>query len=110
MLKLSLTAGIASFLLATPALAQTQTCTQVETTYPEWQAATIVGEEPGSRVNVRPEPSLNSSDGSYGLVGEAIAVIATLETTDCQTWHKVWFPESGWQGWAHSRHVRIDHK
>jgi hypothetical protein len=78
-------------------------------TYPEWQAATLIGDESGSRVNVRPEPNLTSSDGSYGLVGEAIAVISTLETFNCQTWHKVWLPESGWQGWVSGAHVRIDH-
>jgi hypothetical protein len=85
------------------------TCEANTETYPEWQAATLIGDESGSRVNVRPEPNLNQSDGSYGLVGEAIAVISTLENTNCQVWHKVWFPESGWQGWVSGVHVRIDH-
>ncbi len=79
-------------------------------TYPEWQAGTLVGDEAGSRVNVRPEPSLTSSDGSYGLVGDEIAVMVQHTDNDCQIWYQVQFPESGWQGWVLGNYVRIDHR
>jgi hypothetical protein len=78
-------------------------------TYPEWQAGTLVGEDTGSRVRVRPAPDLNQKDGSYGLVGEAIAVMAQHDDGQCQRWYRVQFPESGWQGWVHGDHVQIEH-
>jgi hypothetical protein len=78
-------------------------------TYPEWQAGTLVGKDTGSRVNVRPEPNLGPEDGSYGLVGEAIAVMAQHDDGQCQRWYRVQFPESGWQGWVHGDHVRLSH-
>jgi hypothetical protein len=86
-----------------------QTCDAVTETYPEWLAGSLIGKEQGSRVNVRPEPNLTSSDGSYGLVGDSIGVISELGTADCQTWYKVWFPESGWQGWVKGEFVEIRH-
>jgi hypothetical protein len=69
-----------------------------------------VGEDTGSRVRVRPAPDLNQKDGSYGLVGEAIAVMAQHDDGQCQRWYRVQFPESGWQGWVHGDHVQIDHR
>jgi hypothetical protein len=77
--------------------------------YGEWLAGQLVGTKEGNRVNVRPKPDLNQKDGSYGLVGEAIAVMAQHDDGQCQRWYRVQFPESGWQGWVHGDHVRIDH-
>jgi hypothetical protein len=86
-----------------------QTCEAATEAYSEWLAGSLIGEEQGSRVNVRPEPDLTSSDGSYGLVGDSIGVISRLVTADCQIWYKVWFPESGWQGWVRDEFIEIRH-
>jgi hypothetical protein len=77
------------------------------TEYSEWLAGTIVGEEAGSRVKVRPLPDMESDDGSYGLVGEAVAVLAEHITSSCVRWYKVRFPESQWVGWVQGAHIKI---
>ncbi len=97
--------AVAANTVTTPAACEANTTE----TYSEWQAGTLVGDEAGSRVNVRPEPDLGQEDGSYGLTGGAIAVMAQHTDGDCQRWYRVQFPESGWQGWVHGDHVRISH-
>ena len=54
------------------------------------------GQEQGSKVNVRPQPSINAYDGSYGLVGESVKVLGSNDD-----WYWVRFPQSGHEGWLH---------
>jgi hypothetical protein len=82
-------------------------CSANRVAYGEWLAATIKGDTPGSRVNVRPQPSLAAASGSYGLVGDAIAVIGEATEADCDRWYQVQFPNSGHKGWVFSDFVVI---
>lgn len=82
-------------------------CSPASTTYPEWLAATIKGEQVGSRVNVRPAPSLAATSGSYGLVGEPVDVIGEAIAEDCDRWYHVNFPSSGYRGYVRSDFVAI---
>ena len=54
------------------------------------------GQEQGSKVNIRPQPSQSAYDGSYGLVGESVKVIGSNDD-----WYRVRFPQSGHEGWLH---------
>jgi hypothetical protein len=83
-------------------------CAENMVIYQEWLAATIKGDRPGSRVNVRPRPSLDTTSGSYGLVGESIAVMGEATKENCDRWYQVQFPDSGHQGWVFSDFVAIN--
>ncbi|MBE9157070.1 SH3 domain-containing protein [Nodosilinea sp. LEGE 06152] len=89
-----------------PAAAAGQ-CSPATIAYGEWLAARITGQKEGSRVNVRPQPSTSVHIGSYGLVGESIAVMGEAIRPDCSKWYHVQFPTSGYQGWVFGDFVSI---
>ncbi|MGB7314781.1 MAG: SH3 domain-containing protein [Nodosilinea sp.] len=82
-------------------------CSPATIAYGEWLAARITGQEEGSRVNVRPQPSTSVHIGSYGLVGESITVMGEAIGPDCSKWYHVQFPTSGFQGWVFENFVSI---
>jgi hypothetical protein len=67
--------------------------------------AVLVGEETGSRVNVRAYPSTQADSPSYGLVGDRVEVIEQKEGRDGYMWFCVRFP-SGVTGWVRADLVR----
>ncbi|CAA9212370.1 hypothetical protein AVDCRST_MAG92-158 [uncultured Coleofasciculus sp.] len=68
--------------------------------------AVLVGQETGSRVNVRVIPSTRSDSPHYGLVGDRVEVIRQTEGRDGFTWYYVEF-SSGARGWIRSDFVRF---
>ncbi|MGB3309319.1 MAG: hypothetical protein WBG32_05430 [Nodosilinea sp.] len=90
-----------------PAPAPAGPCSPATIAYGEWLAGRITGQKEGSRVNVRPQPSTSVHIGSYGLVGEAIAVMGEAIASDCSKWYHVQFPTSGFQGWVFGKFVAI---
>ncbi|MEO1209406.1 MAG: SH3 domain-containing protein [Cyanobacteria bacterium J06638_20] len=68
--------------------------------------ARIVGDTPGSQVNVRSAPSVNASSPSYGLVGDRIEVLNDTRGNDGFTWYYVRFPASGAEGWIRGDFVQ----
>lgn len=68
--------------------------------------ARLVGETPGSPVNVRSAPSVNASSPSYGLVGDRIEVLNDTQGDDGFTWYYVRFPASGAEGWIRGDFVQ----
>lgn len=90
-----------------PTPAPAEGCSPATIVYGEWLAGRITGQKAGSRVNVRPQPSTAAVSGSYGLVGEAIAVMGESVGPDCERWFHVQFPASGFQGWVFSDFVAI---
>lgn len=82
-------------------------CSPATITYGEWLAGSLKGDTPGSRVNVRPHPNLTTTSNSYGLVGEAIAVMGEAVGSKCDRWYRVQFPVSGHQGWVFGDFVAI---
>ncbi len=65
----------------------------------------IDGEEPGSRVNVRTGPGTEYEASAYGLVGDDVALIGQALSAECETWAKVRFVESGFEGWVHEQFI-----
>ncbi|WP_439345190.1 SH3 domain-containing protein [Vacuolonema iberomarrocanum] len=68
--------------------------------------ARIVGEIPGSQVNVRSAPSVNAPSPSYGLVGDRVEVLNDTRGDDGFTWYYVRFPASGVEGWMRGDFVQ----
>ena len=67
--------------------------------------AVLVGQETGSRVNIRSYPSTRADSPSYGLVGDRVQVIEQREGRDGYIWYCVRFA-SGTTGWVRSDLVR----
>jgi hypothetical protein len=63
----------------------------------------LTGSLPGSRINLRENPSANSRLIGYGLVGDKVEI---LEYTD--RWYRVRFPGSGAIGWISAEFVGTD--
>ncbi|MGI0486919.1 SH3 domain-containing protein [Pantanalinema rosaneae CENA516] len=62
--------------------------------------AMLSGQQPGSRVNVRSQPTTNASAPHYGLVGDRVEVLDSAQGySDNYTWYYVKF-RSGATGWV----------
>ena len=62
------------------------------------QTVRLAGKDPGSRVNLRPEPSTKKETGEYGLVGDTIVALRTYQVPGGRTWYYVRFPSEA-EGW-----------
>lgn len=71
--------------------------------------AKISGNQVGSRVNLRTGPGIEYDADAYGLVGDSVTVIGQAFSTECETWVKVRFSESGYEGWMHSRFIELEY-
>lgn len=84
-------------------------CHAHESRYGEWLAGKIVGQTPGSRVNIRAQPHPHAALSGYGLVGDQIAIMGeAVAAENCSHWYRVQFPKSGHQGYIHSDFVRAN--
>jgi serine/threonine protein kinase, bacterial len=68
--------------------------------------ATIVGAA-GSK-NVRSGPGTQYDSPHLAYPGDRIKVLATSRDEGGYTWHKVYFPKSGAEGWIASQLLRMD--
>lgn len=75
--------------------------------YPEPEPGYIDGDEPGSRVNVRKGPGTEYEASAYGLVGDSVDVIGQAFSSECETWIKVRFLASEFEGWIHSQFIKL---
>lgn len=75
--------------------------------WPDPEPASIDGDDPGSRVNVRTGPGTNHDAIAYGLVGDSVDAIGQAFDSDCETWLKVRFPVSEVEGWVHAEFVEL---
>lgn len=62
------------------------------------RSAQIVGQTPGSRVNLRSAPSSGADSASYGLVGDQVVALQQARGDDGKLWYFVEFPSkaTGW--------------
>jgi hypothetical protein len=98
LLAVSLSLGFAlSPVNYTPAYAQSSTN----------RAAVLVGQQPGSRINVRSAPSTTASVQHFGLVGDAVNVLQERRGPDGYTWFLVQFPNSRVTGWVRGDFVQL---
>lgn len=94
----------AVLLSAVPASAQSK-IPQSEMSY---CMATLLGQTPGARINLRSGPHLNYQQRGYGLVGDRVHILRKrggsaqdLEVVENRQgdWYRVGFPKSGARGW-----------
>lgn len=111
-------ATVTGLILAIPAKAEPIEACEVidayipvgeEFLYPEPEPAYIDGEELGSRVNVRTGPGGEYDANAYGLVGEYIEIIGQAFSSECDTWIKVRFPVSEFEGWIHAEFIGLNY-
>ncbi len=68
--------------------------------------AYLVGQVPGSRVNVRSAPSTSAPSPHYGLVGDRVQVIRYVTDKDGYTWYYVEFPSRA-RGWIRGDYLSV---
>lgn len=68
--------------------------------------STLRASDPGSRINVRSEPTIDSPSPHYGLPGDKVEVLRCVEDRDIHgsglNWCDVRFVQSGAMGWVRS--------
>lgn len=83
----------AAFTTALPSIAESGYATTHQTT-----TGYIIGNEPGSRVNIRNESSVYAASPSYGLVGDRVQILSGTIGQGGYYWYYVKF-SSGVEGW-----------
>ncbi|MBE9013099.1 SH3 domain-containing protein, partial [Pseudanabaenaceae cyanobacterium LEGE 13415] len=66
----------------------------------------IIGQTPGSRVNLRSAPSTTASSPSYGLVGYQVVALQQARGDDGRIWYFVEFPSKA-TGWVREDFVDL---
>lgn len=69
--------------------------------------ATIVSKESGSK-NIRSGPGTNYSVSHTAYPGDRVLIRATTQDSGGYTWHKIYFPNSGAEGWIADQLLKID--
>ncbi|MGF1497963.1 MAG: SH3 domain-containing protein [Elainellaceae cyanobacterium] len=68
--------------------------------------ATLNARDPGARINLRQQPTVNSGTNGYGLVGDRVELLECRQDYDTPgsdlNWCEVRFPQSGAIGWIRS--------
>ncbi len=75
--------------------------------HPFPKSARLTAQEANSRINLRSQPSTQSPDQGYGLVGDPVQVLKQAQGDDGFTWYWVKFDGSGAEGWIRSDFVAI---
>ncbi len=86
----AITASVAALSVALPSFAR---------------PATLVAQDVGSRINVRSAPTIASSRAHYGLAGDRVEIMRSMQGSDRAVWNYVQF-SSGAKGWVRSDFVR----
>lgn len=68
--------------------------------------AVLNGREPGSRINVRSAPSTQAYAPHYGLVGDRVEVLRSVEGRDGYIWYYVRFPSQA-EGWIRADFILL---
>jgi hypothetical protein len=64
------------------------------------QAAVLTAEDDLAEINLRSQPSTDADIVGYGLVGDVVTLLRTLEADDGYGWYYLRFDESGAEGWV----------
>lgn len=63
------------------------------------QAAILTARQADARINLRSQPTTQSADKGYGLVGDSVTLLRSAPGEGSLTWYYVKFAGSGAEGW-----------
>lgn len=66
----------------------------------------LTSNDPGTRINVRSQPTTAASSPHYGFAGDRVEIIRETMSSDGYTWYYVEFLNSGARGWIRGDFVR----
>ena len=69
--------------------------------------AVLDASDPGSRINIRSDPSSSSTALHYGLPGDQVDILRNQTGDDGYLWHFVRFDVSGAEGWVRGDLLRL---
>lgn len=72
------------------------------------QAASLTAQEANSEINVRSQPTVDSTATGYGLVGDTVKLLKTADGTDGFAWYYAKFDESGAEGWIRGDFIKTE--
>ncbi|MCU0549719.1 MAG: protein kinase [Leptolyngbya sp. Prado105] len=70
------------------------------------RSAQLIGQTPGSRVNIRSAPSMSASSPNYGLVGDTVIALKQAQGDDGRFWYFVQFPSNA-TGWVRAEVIEL---
>lgn len=71
------------------------------------QSARLVSRDRGAQINVRSQPTTESTAKHYGYAGDSVEVLDSTEGDDGYIWFYVRFNGSGSEGWVRGDFVRL---
>ena len=70
------------------------------------QAAQLIAAQPEAHINLRSAPSTTASPRGYGLVGDPVQLLRSVQAGD-DLWYYVKFEQSGAEGWIRQDFINI---
>jgi hypothetical protein len=70
--------------------------------------AQLIAAQPEARINLRSQPTTNSEQKGYGLVGDPVQLLRTTQAGDGYDWYYVKFEQSGAEGWIRSDFINVE--
>jgi uncharacterized protein YgiM (DUF1202 family) len=72
------------------------------------QVGQLTADDPESAINLRSQPTVNSEQVSYGIVGDRVQVLRTAQGDDGYPWYYVQFTEYEAEGWVRGDFVQLE--
>ena len=82
--------------------AQPETPDVVSTPLTPARLASLVAQDADAYINLRTEPTTQSAEKGYGLVGDRVSLLRSADGEGGYVWYYVRFDESGAEGWVRS--------
>lgn len=71
------------------------------------QTAQLIASQPGSRINLRSQPTTGATAKGYGLVGDPVQLLRSAQGSD-GTWYYVKFEQSRAEGWIRGDFINVE--
>lgn len=72
------------------------------------QSATLKAVQADAQINLRSQPTTQSSDKGYGLVGDAVTLLRSAQGEGDYTWYYVTFETSAAEGWIRGDFIEVN--
>ncbi|MEL6381996.1 MAG: SH3 domain-containing protein [Cyanobacteria bacterium J06626_18] len=72
------------------------------------QPAVLIAQQPDAQINLRSQPTTQSGEQGYGLVGDAVQLLQSANGDGGYTWYYVRFNSSGTEGWIRGDFINTE--